>query len=123
MRSSVSVFSLGHGRHSDTFVSKPDVNDSLFSNSGDLEVGAKKLRREGKPCSMACNSINKEISFKTISICQIIAELNTRTANIISYTANLSKALFHPTSSEWDFPKPQSLKVFKMQCEILTNRL
>lgn len=42
MHSSVSTFSLG------TSVSAPIVNDSLHSSKGDLGIGARELRKEGR---------------------------------------------------------------------------
>lgn len=62
MCSSVSAFSLGHGTYFDTFMSEPDVNDSVQSSNRDLGVGAGELRKGGKACSMESHSRNKRIS-------------------------------------------------------------
>lgn len=107
----------------DIFVSKPDVNDSLSSSNRDFGVGVRKLRKGGKALSMEGDCRKKGISLKTTFPFLIIAELITRMAKDFLTLKIFSKSLFHLTLSEWNFPKLQSLKVFKMQCEILTNRL
>lgn len=93
---SVSTFNPGHGTHFDTFMSEPDVNDSLHSSNGDLGVGTRELRKGRKALSMESNSRSKRISLsEIIFVFLIIAELITRMVQVLANIANFPETLFH----------------------------
>lgn len=70
---------------------------------------ARELGKGGQALLVDGHSRNKRIPvFTTIFPFLIMAEHIPRTAEVVSSAANLSKSLFCLTSSEWNFPKPQS---------------
>lgn len=95
----------------DIFLSKLDVNDSLASSNRDFRVGVRELREGGKVLSMEGDCRKKGISLLKMTFpFLIIAELITRTSEVISYTANLFHVPLPSHVVRVEFPKAAIVK-------------